>query len=100
MFACRLSRDLLKNDASPTNESADTALGLKLVDPSDEMAQKFGLGDDHAGAMVLSVEPNSAAARAGLRGGDLISKVGSHGVGASDSRRTINTMNNTTVPNA
>ena len=74
------SLDRNAGNANSESESADTALGMKLSDPSDEMAQKFGLGDSHDGALVTSVEPNSAAAHAGLRPGDLITKVGSEAV--------------------
>lgn len=47
-----------------------------LIQPVDkELAQTFGLSEPH-GALVSRVEPDSAAARAGLQPGDIITGVG------------------------
>jgi serine protease Do len=51
------------------------ALGMKLRTPTDELAQKFGLQDGAEGALVLSVAPHSAAEKAGLAPGDLITQI-------------------------
>jgi serine protease Do len=50
--------------------------GLGLMDPNEELRQRFELGNAR-GALVSGVKPDSAAARAGLQPGDLISQVGS-----------------------
>ncbi len=43
---------------------------------TDELAQKFNLGDDQkTGALVTGVEPHSLAAKAGIAPGDVITKV-------------------------
>jgi len=61
--------------AAADDNKAD-ALGMKLATPSEELAQKFGLGDEPPkGAIITDVQPRSAAAKAGLRPGDLITKV-------------------------
>ena len=52
------------------------ALGMTLSNPTDELAEKFNLGQQHDGALVTSVKPRSAAAKAGIRPGDLITRVG------------------------
>ena len=50
--------------------------GMTLSSPSDEVAQKFGLSaDQRKGAVVTEVKPRSAAAKAGLRPGDVITEV-------------------------
>ena len=46
-------------------------LGVSLQDLSAPLAESFGLGSPD-GALVASVEPDSAAARAGLMAGDVI----------------------------
>jgi serine protease Do len=61
------------------------SLGLKLSTLTDDLAQKYGLTDIKAGALVTSVANNSLAANAGLRPGDVITRVGSDDVtSASD----------------
>ena len=56
-------------------ESAE-ALGMHLSNVTDELAQKFNLGDDHKGALITSVVPHTLAAKNGLMPGDLITRVG------------------------
>ena len=51
------------------------ALGMHLATPTDELAQKFGLQDNAQGAVVTSVTPRSAAERAGVAPGDVITEV-------------------------
>ncbi|MDB5329089.1 MAG: protease Do [Phycisphaerales bacterium] len=52
------------------------ALGMNLTNPSDQLAEKYGFGDVRNGALVTRVQPRSAAERAGIRPGDVITKVG------------------------
>jgi serine protease Do len=52
------------------------ALGMKLATPTEELAQKYGLQDNTTeGALVTAVTPRSAAERAGLQVGDVITQV-------------------------
>jgi serine protease Do len=62
------------------NAEAGEALGMRLANVTDELAQKYGLGETRQGALVTSVEPRSLAAKAGLQPGDLITRVGSENV--------------------
>jgi serine protease Do len=50
-------------------------LGVSLQDLSAPLAESFGMGSPD-GALVASVEPDSAAARAGLKAGDVITSFG------------------------
>lgn len=56
------------------NVAADK-FGLKLQDVSDNLAQKYNLEQGSEGALVTQVSPRSAAFRAGLQPGDLITRV-------------------------
>ena len=52
------------------------ALGMHLSSVTDELADKFNLGDTRKGALITSVKPSSLAAKARLQPGDLITKIG------------------------
>jgi len=67
---------------APKAGAADSgeALGMRLSNVNDELAQKFGLSDVKEGALVTSVEPRSLAAKAGLQAGDVITDVGRESV--------------------
>jgi len=58
--------------AAPTN----VALGLTLSDLDPDTAQKLGVGDLKGGAVVTNVDHNSAAARAGITPGVVITMIG------------------------
>ena len=62
------------NDGNAAATSSAEALGMKLVTPDDQAAQQYGLSD-RDGALVASVKPHSPADRAGIRPGDLITRV-------------------------
>lgn len=51
-------------------------LGVGIQDLTPELATAQGLDADQTGALVARVEPGSAAARAGLKRGDIITEVG------------------------
>lgn len=52
------------------------ALGMKLATPTEELAQKYGLQDGASeGALVTAVTPHSAAEKAGVQAGDVITQV-------------------------
>jgi serine protease Do len=54
-----------------------TTLGMTVSDMSDQLAEYFGAKD---GALVTSVRDNSAAAKAGLKAGDVITAINGQGV--------------------
>jgi serine protease Do len=65
----------------PANRGGDAAVtgelrGMKLATPTDELAEKFSLTPDlRKGAVVTEVKPRSAAFKANLRPGDVITEV-------------------------
>jgi serine protease Do len=58
-------------------------LGVRIQDVSEPLAKEFNV-KDYAGALVGEVEPNSPAAKAGLKEGDIIQKF--NGKPVADSR--------------
>ncbi len=55
-----------------SNEQTDSDWGFEVQPMSDEIASQLGLSAGTKGVVVASVDPESAAARAGLRRGDVI----------------------------
>jgi len=72
------------NDAAVTPGATAEKLGLKLANPTAAQLQRFGL-EAEDGVLVLNVNRNSAAAKAGLRAGDLITRIGKSDVNNVDS---------------
>lgn len=60
---------------SRTNDAAGP-IGLSLHDLDDGTRQRFGI-EAEQGAVVVRIEPGSVAAKAGLRVGDVIERIGS-----------------------
>jgi serine protease Do len=54
---------------------ASESMGMHLSDVTDELAQKFGLGDQRSGALVTEVKPKSVAAESQVMPGDLITSI-------------------------
>jgi len=71
-----------RGPVAPQEETTGTAanLGVRLSTLTDELAERFNLKDVKAevgsGAVVVSVDRNSIAAREGLRPGDVVTQVG------------------------
>jgi S1-C subfamily serine protease len=64
-----------------------TALGITISDMSDQLAEYFGAKD---GALVTSVRDDSAAAKAGVKAGDVVTSINGQDVKVpSDVRRAI-----------
>jgi membrane-associated protease RseP (regulator of RpoE activity) len=99
------SNDTSRNDTSNDTEvdtfvwSAGQAhLGLMVMGLTPELRSYFGAPRD-AGLLVARVEPNSPAARAGIRVGDLLVSVGSRRVqGAADVLNALSSTNSSRVP--
>ncbi len=60
---------------------ASSALGLTLRPLTDEDRSNLGMPSDVNGALVVQVEPGSAAAEKGMRPGDVITRVNQKSVG-------------------
>jgi S1-C subfamily serine protease len=69
----------LENGQTP----AEPFLGVDAIDMTSALQHQLSLSVDH-GALVVAVEPASAAADAGIQQGDVILKVGSHDVNNAD----------------
>jgi Do/DeqQ family serine protease len=68
-------------------------LGIMIQDLTLDLIQAMGLPAQQTGALIASVEPASAADRAGLKTGDVITAVGSGPVrGAGDLRNKIGVL--------
>jgi serine protease Do len=63
------------NDKGQDATASAESLGVRLITPNEQQLQRFNLGDQ-SGALVTTVEPSSPAAMAGIRTGDLITKIG------------------------
>jgi serine protease Do len=61
--------------AAKTDESTGDVLGMKLTTPDEKLAEQYNLGETRQGALVTDVEPKSAAAKAGMQKGDVITRV-------------------------
>lgn len=55
-----------------SKKSSRDSLGLRVTDLSSEKARQFGLDAEEHGVLVVAVEPNSRADKAGVRVGDII----------------------------
>ncbi|HEX6995895.1 MAG TPA: DegQ family serine endoprotease [Gammaproteobacteria bacterium] len=70
--------------ARPGARAGETALGLRLAPLTDRERSSLGLPSDVDGALIVDVRPGSAAAREGLRGGDVIVSVNRQPVDSVD----------------
>lgn len=62
-------------EAAASPERAATQLGLRLADPTDDNLSRFGV-EGERGAVVTAVTAGSPAAAAGIRVGDVITRIG------------------------
>ncbi len=67
-------------------EKGTAKLGIYLSSLTPEARQHFGIKKNTDGVLVTDIEPNSPAARAGIRPGDIISMIGQEAV---DSPRSV-----------
>ena len=85
------------NPATPPQKSA-SAMGMKLETPTDELAQKYGLQEATPGALVTTVTPGSAAEKAGLQPGDVITQVDRKPVKSADEASNLITKHTGKAP--
>jgi serine protease Do/serine protease DegQ len=65
-------------------------LGIVPQDLTPDLIQAMGLSDQQTGAVIARVDPGSAAERAGLKGGDVVTELGGRPIrGAADLRNKI-----------
>ncbi|HTO54057.1 MAG TPA: DegQ family serine endoprotease [Myxococcota bacterium] len=66
-----------------SDEQTDSDWGFEVQPLSDEIASQLGLSAGAKGVVVASVDPDSAAARAGLRRGDVILEANRQEIGSA-----------------
>ena len=64
------------NGEAQSSETSAKSLGLHLATPNEELLARFNIDEGTKGAIVTNVDRRSAAARAGIRPGDIITEVG------------------------
>ena len=64
-------------------QETSTGFGLTLGNITPQIAQQLRLDRGTQGAVITDVEPGSPAARVGLRGGDIIVRVGREAIGTA-----------------
>ncbi|HYE21853.1 MAG TPA: trypsin-like peptidase domain-containing protein [Tepidisphaeraceae bacterium] len=72
-----------KIEGNPDVDTSDK-LGLKYADPSPTLLKQWDLADVKEGAVVTSVDRSSAAGKAGLSAGDVITRIGGKAVRNAD----------------
>lgn len=65
----------LDDESSRTNGPAETGVGMTLRELTPQIRQQLQVPEGRGGAVVERVEPASAAARAGVRAGDVVLEV-------------------------
>jgi serine protease Do len=61
--------------ARSSDQNTGSVMGMKLATPNEQLATEYGLGETRQGAVVTEVDPKSAAGKAGLTKGDVITRV-------------------------
>ncbi len=77
------SNELAKAD-DDHSDNTDTLQGVAVSDLDSQAREQFKLPAHLKGALVTQVEPNSAAAEAGLKPGDVITEINRHPVAGAD----------------
>jgi serine protease Do len=78
------------NNGGNASESARPSIGVALAPLDQNTREQFDLPADAKGALIARVQPNSPAAEAGLRPGDLVVGVDTKAVGsASEAAQAI-----------
>jgi serine protease Do len=77
------SEQMAKNDAGKSQDT-DTLQGVAVSDLDSQAKQQFNIPDHVKGAVVTEVAPDSAAAEAGLKPGDVILEINHHAVKSAD----------------
>lgn len=69
---------LAKDDEKPSSgaQTGPDVMGMALRDLDDAARSRYNIPGDVTGALIVSITPNSNAAEAGVRPGDVVTKVG------------------------
>ncbi|HZZ58033.1 MAG TPA: trypsin-like peptidase domain-containing protein [Opitutaceae bacterium] len=73
------------NDIAAASDDTGVLNGVGVGDIDSSARQQLNLPDNLSGALVTSVDPNSAAAQAGIREGDVILEINRHKVDSAKS---------------
>ncbi|HEU5395965.1 MAG TPA: PDZ domain-containing protein, partial [Verrucomicrobiae bacterium] len=73
-----------QNQSSSDNSTTDALDGVTVQDLDQGARQELQVPDNVKGALVVSVDPDSNAADAGLQKGDVIEEIDHHAVSDSD----------------
>jgi len=77
----KVTLEELKDETAITDRgSSRSEFGLTVTDVSRSIANRFGISADETGVVVTDVKPNSVSDRAGIRPGDIITRVGTEKV--------------------
>jgi serine protease Do len=77
-------------DREPTmarGEARSDDLGLRVRGIDPEIAEQLGVGPDQPGVVIVQVEPESNAAQAGIRRGDIVIEINRQAVKNLDDYR-------------
>ncbi len=78
------------NSGSASRQETTSGFGITVGNVTPDVAQRLRLNRSTQGAVVMDVEPGSAAARAGLADGDVIVRVGRENISnAADAVREL-----------
>jgi len=88
-FRVKLEELPEKPQLAATNTHNESGLGLKVRDMSRSLAEEFDLDPTQKGVVVVAVDRTSEAYRAGIRPGDIITKVGTEDIEDVDDFETL-----------
>ena len=72
--------DKLAENGGSDSDKSDTLRGVAVADLDSQARQQFHIPEHVKGAVVTQVDPESAAAEAGLKSGDVIMEINRHAV--------------------
>lgn len=70
--------------AEPQKQSQDGRLGLSLQSMTPQIAKQLGLASENEGLVVTDLDPNGAAAKAGVARGDVLIEINRQTVSSTD----------------